>query len=202
MGIEIKKSPPVDQVMHPPQHPTQVPQHVIDAGILNLEFHQRLIADIDRIAARAGIPVSAMYSRLPDYMSAGEVEWIRDLRKSSDMGMVYSGNRKHPIEDTMISIAGACLRNYIDVRFMPVQQVIARLVAGNMPSPTVLLIPNFFIETGGDIAPWHVPELLGMLYTRMANNQKTILYVSSMAAMEKSYGDSFKNHLTAHYLKA
>lgn len=176
-----------------------VPKSAITAGIIDELYHERLLADIDRICARAGVPTSFVWSKLSEHLHGNDLEWVRAIKHSSHQGMVYLGPQKTPVEDSLMAIAGACLRNYIDVRFMPVQTVISRLAAGDMPKPTVLLIPNFYLDKGGNLADWNIPELLGLLYSRMANNLKTIIHVSSMSGMDKNYGESFRKHIEAHY---
>lgn len=168
---------------------------------MDKEFHARLLLEIERFTETAGIVPAMVWSRMAEYCTEEEIEWVRRMRQDKTNGMVYVGSPNVPVEDKMMAIAGACLRNYIDARVMPVQDVIARLRADTMPHPTVLLIPNFCIEKGegGDIAQWHISSLLGLLYSRLAKNLKTVLYVGSWASLEKNYGEAFKKHIASHY---
>lgn len=179
----------------------QIPAEVFEIGILNIEYHAKLIADLERIAEKAGIPASMVWSRLSQYCEDKDVAWVKHIRKGEDNGLAYVGKFKVPVEDKMMAITGACLRNYIDARIMPVQEVIARLKDDSMPQPTVLLIPNFCMDkgNGGDIAQWQISSLLGMLYSRLAKNLKTVLYVGSLPALESNYGEAFRKHIEHHY---
>lgn len=179
----------------------KIPEAVFEEGRMDKEFHARLILDLARFSEVAGIVPDMVWSALSDYCSPEEVEWVRRMKQDKTNGLVYTGTLEVPVEDKMMAIAGACLRNYIDARVMPVQDVITKLKADTMPTPSVLLIPNFCIDkgSGGDIAQWHISSLLGLLYARLAKNLKTVVYVGSWSALEKNYGDAFKKHLDAHY---
>lgn len=181
----------------------KIPQQAFDSGLLDIEHHERLLADLNKVSDIAGIPPRFVWSRLSEYCKGEDYKWLASMRTAETNGMVYVGKTERPIEDTMMAITGACLRNYIDARVMSVQEVIQRLKENEMPSPTVLLIPNFCLDKdgGGNLPAWQVSSLLGLLYTRLSRNLKTILYVGSMAAMHTSYGDAFTAHIEAHYLR-
>lgn len=178
-----------------------IPEEVFAIGILNKDYHERLLSDIDRVAAVAGIPTYFVWSRLSQYCTDEDVAWVKKMRAGNDHGLAYVGTSDKPVLDRMMAITGACLRNYTDARMMSVQDVIRLLKAGDMPSPTVLLIPNFCLgaSMGGNIPSWEVSSLLGLLYSRLAKNLKTVLYVESLAVLEKGYGAPFRQHIESHY---
>lgn len=185
---------------------TCVPEEAFKSGILNKEFHERLLVDIDAVIEVAGIPPEYLWSRLSEHCRVDEVEWMKNIRKHTNHGLaLVNGGQKgkpaKPAIDRMMALTGACLRNYIDSRVMPLQDVLARLKDDAMPSPTVLMIPNFCLSQndGGHIAPWQISALLGLLYSRLSKNLKTVVYVSSLDAVEKAYGESFRQHLEAHF---
>ena len=97
----------------------------------------------------------------------------------------------------MMGVAGACLRNFVEAKVMTIQELLSDLKAGDPPDVTVLLVPNFFIEKseGGKIADWHIAELLGVLYARVAKGQQTFLYVSNFDSLRKTYGEPIALHL-------
>lgn len=179
-----------------------IPPDVFAQGLLDKTYHERLIADLPRLASKAGIPPAFVWSRLSDYCSAKDLAWVRNLRDHYDQGLIYSGtNFSIPVEDKMMAIAGACLRNYINAKVVTVQSVIMRLKNDDMPSPTVILVPNFCMakEDVSSVAPWEAASLLGWLYSRLAQNQKTVLYVGNMKTLEAVYGEAMARHLKAHY---
>lgn len=184
-------------------NPAMIPKDAFDSGLLSRDYHDRLIADLENIVKRAGVPVSAVWSRLSQLCDADcDYEWVRAMRFSEDGGMAYIGKPKGAsVEDRMRGIVGACLRNYTNARMMTVQDVLARLKSGDMPDPTLLLIPNFCMDKadGGDIPTWQVSELLGLLIERASMGKKTVLYAPSWTALEKQYGTSFCEHIKAYY---
>lgn len=178
-----------------------IPAEVFTSGILDKEHHLRLIADLDGVTTVAGIPRDMAWSRLSSYCTEPELQWVRQINGTETYGLAYTGTHEVPIEDKMMAMAGAFLRNHIDARVMVVQEVVKRLKNDSMPTPAVLLIPNFCVAKidGGDLPSWETSSLLGLLYTRMAKNVKTVIYVGSMVALEKQYGSSFSSHINAHY---
>ena len=130
---------------------------------------------------------------------------MRTLNQHSDagvLGLVYVGRKPaSPVAQRMMALAGACLRNFINAKVMTVQEVLARLKEGNMPNPSVLFIPNFFIgkEHGGAIPAWQVAGLWGLLLDRQAEGCQTFLYVEDMDAMAAQYGDTFKDHFINYF---
>lgn len=212
MALIIKKhppsAPPVPKVLSEDhtivaQQFSGVPASAFEEGTLDAQYHERLLADLDRVAETAGVQKAFVWSKLSSYCDTHEVEWVKRMRKGQDHGLAYVGKKNIAIEDKMMAIAGVCLRNYIDARMMPVQEVLTRLKNDTMPQPTVLLIPNFSLEKkdGGDIPQWQVSSLLGLLYTRLARGLKTVVYISSMESLGLFYGESFKKHVEAHYTK-
>lgn len=179
----------------------KIPEEVFEIGILDKEYHARLLLDLERHAAKAGIPPEFIWSRMSVYCTADEVAWVKRMRLGKDHGLCYVGEFSVPVEDKMMAVTGTCLRNFIDARVMPVQEVLSNLKSDHMPYPTVLLIPNFCLSKGegGDIAQWQSSALLGMLYSRLAKNLKTVLYIGSEQALEKNYGEAFLKHIKAHY---
>lgn len=180
-----------------------IPEDVFSIGILSHEYHERLLSDLDRVVETAGIPKHFVWSKMSEYCTEPEVAWVKRMRKGQDHGLAYIGKKNKAIEDKMMAIVGACLRNYIDARLMTVQEVLTRLKNDTMPQPTVLLIPNFSLEKkdGGDIPQWQVSSLLGLLYTRLARGLKTVIYISDLNSLSMFYGESFKKHIDSHYTK-
>lgn len=180
-----------------------VPQYAFDQGILDADFHERLLSDLDQVTEVAGIPKEMVWSRMVEYCVPDEIAWVKNMRTSKDHGLAYVGAQEKAISQKMFAVVGACLRNYIDARIMSVQEVLSRLKNDVMPQPTVLLIPNFSMikGNGGDIPQWQVSSLLGLLYTRLARGLKTVVYIESMEELDKFYGASFRKHLDSYYTK-
>jgi len=178
-------------------------QTAIKCGLADPVYHERLMADIQGTIQAANIPESYVWASLHKYCNEVEVDYVFDIKRHTDrdppvFGMVYIGRVEgEPINDRMMSIAGTCLRNYINAKVMTLQEVLASLKAGEMPSPTVLLIPNFFLGkgSGGHIADWEVSSLIGLLYKRQQEEKQTVVYVGDWDGMILEYGQVFEDHL-------
>lgn len=183
----------------------QIPDAAFKSKLLDRDFHERLIADLPAIAAKAGVNQSAIVSRLSQACTPDEVDWVRNLRNPVDVGLIFMGTKFDvPVDVKMTAITAVCLRNYTDARMMTVQDVVKRLKDDTMPAPTVLLIPNFCLDkaNGGDMPTWEVTNLMGLLLSRSSKGLKTVLHASSMAVLQKQYGDSFKALLEVKYSQA
>ncbi len=179
--------------------------HVYKPGVLKVDEHYRLVLDLQSYAEKANIPALYIYTSMKNYCGEVECDWVRSLTKHAEegiAGLVYTGPIPH-VEDRMMAIAGACLRNYIAAQVMPLQEVVERMKTNSMPVPRVLLIPNFFLKKdgGGDIPSWQVSSLLGLLYARFAKGLQTVLYVQNMHNLGETYGVSFTSHITGHYTR-
>lgn len=179
-----------------------IPEAAFESKLLDRDYHDRLIANLKTHAMQAGIPPSYVWTRLSKYCSAVEMDWVRNMRHSEDNGLVFSGTEFNvPVEDKMMAITGACLRNYIDARVMTVQELLGRLKNDDPPGHTLVLVPNFCMakDDKSSVAPWQAASLLGWLYSRLSNNQKAVLYVGSIKTLEEVYGEAMARHIKSHY---
>jgi hypothetical protein len=175
----------------------------LETGIADPVYHERLMSDIHGVAKTANIPESYVWTSIHKYCEAAEVKYVSEIKRHMDsedpvFGMVYRGKIEgSPINDRMMSIAGMCLRNYINAKVMTLQEVLASIKNSDMPSPTVLLIPNFYLSkgSGGHIADWEVSSLIGLLYKRQQEEQQTVVYVGDWDGMKLDYGQVFADHL-------
>ncbi len=189
---------------------TVMRQQAIDDKLIDEVQHIQLLSDIAGYTRTAGIPEHYVWTSATTYCGAAELEYINNIKKSLtdrdglNIGMVYVGDVDGAaINERMMSIAGVCLRNYINAKVMTVQAVIDALKQGTMPSNvSVLLIPNFFSsrKSGGRIAEWEVANLLGLLYQRQQDGKHTVLHVSNMKELAMEYGESFEKHLQSKFV--
>lgn len=181
-------------------------EQAIESGLIDPVAHDMLLADIQGVVRQAGIPERYVWTPIRDYCAEDEINYVSTLKDpdADAIGMMYIGNIDGAsVNDRMMSIAGTCLRNYINAKVMTVQDVIHALKSDSMPSNvSVLLIPNFFIgkKDGGHIADWEVSALLGMLYKRQQEGKKTVIYVSDKKALEAEYGKLFIDHLDGKFV--
>lgn len=182
----------------------------IENGLISEDAHGMLLADLDGYTRTAGIPEHFVWTSVKDYCTEeAEMDYVLSIKGSLQakdgrvIGMVYLGDVDGAaINDRMMSIAGICLRNYINAKVMTLQDVLGALKTDTLPgNVSVLLIPNFFSSRsdGGRIAEWEVAGLLGMLYKRQQEGKHTVLHVSSLKELAAEYGTSFKKHLDGKF---
>lgn len=179
---------------------TALRESAIDNGLIDEYYHDQLLADISAVVRQAGIPERYVWTSLTEYCGEDEIEYVSHLKHSdSHIGMVYIGKvGGKPVNERMMAIAGACLRNYINAKVMTVYDVMDAMKDGEMPSPTVLLIPDFY--DGTVHAEWRLSGLMGMLYKREQQDKKTILYVSDKKGLGSAYGEQFAKHLSGKFV--
>ncbi|HEY0821449.1 MAG TPA: hypothetical protein VGD46_21920, partial [Rhizobacter sp.] len=188
---------------------TTLQTHAYDTKVLVKEVHDRLVHDIENVARMAGIPVPMIWTSATQYCNEDEIDYTRRLHlhaAEGTFGYLYVGKQhgEHPVSMRMMALAGACVRNFINARVMTVQDLLAAVRKDNVPSPTVLLIPNFFVSTehGGNLPSWQASGLMSVLLNRMAAGQQTYVYVDDLDAMKAQYGDMVYQHLAAYFQRA
>lgn len=182
-------------------------------SVLKPEVHARLVSDLDGVAREANIPAHFVWTSATKWCSDIEQDYLKNLRKHSAMGlhgMVYTGvpsPQDVSVSERMFAITGACLRNFVGAKVMPLHDVLSALKDEDSPTQRVICVPNFYTREkqlvrrkGGPVADWQLPALLGWLYERMSNSSyQTILYVQDMDGMAEDYGTLFHQHLTRHF---
>lgn len=176
------------------------------SGVLNSQYHDPLIKDIKSVARSANIPESVLWNSMKDDCTDQEVEYIRNLRTASQEGIygfAYVGRPKGlSVAGRMHLMAAACVRNYINAKVLTQKTVVSHLRDDDMPNPTVLLLPDFYMGTveGGKVPDWIVYGLLSLLYDRHAAGDQTIIYVSSLTDLQLGLGQAFVNHVQENFL--
>ena len=173
-------------------------------GVLDPEEHDRMVADIDKIARDANIQPAWIWAKLDQHCSAPEVAWVRRFpfhKVEQRAGLCLVG--KHPtldVEARFAAITGALVRNFVRARLMTLNQVVTATDAGSPPDMSCLVVPNFFEGLAQQALPaWRLALLLDTLLQRQLRGQQTVLYVTDMVALGKEYGATLRRHLETHY---
>jgi hypothetical protein len=174
-----------------------------ESGVLSVEHHNRLVEDIDNIAAQSNILTKSITTRMDAICSLDEITWVQNFRahkEAGTAGLAYVG-KIDKVTDRMMLIAGACIRNFIDARLYTIQEVVEGLKTGDLYHPRVMLIPNFHIskEVGGGLPSWQISQLLGFLMNRYTAGNITILYIHNMKILASEYGSPVENLIREHY---
>lgn len=176
---------------------------VIDS-VLDKEKHQRLIQDIDHIADTANIPTAAIHRSAVGFVSSSELDWLRHFNayRTNKAGLVIVGEPESNPEDKCVAITAALVRNFIDARFMAVNSVLTAAEDGNLPEPTVLVIPNLFVCSAGGknaLPAYKIQTVYDVLVRRMALNRPSVLYIENLDQCNLAYGGFFVRHLKQNY---
>lgn len=175
------------------------------ASILNKEYHARLIEDIDHYASVANVPVHMIHEPMAKYCSPEEVAWFKGIllqREKGVAGLCLTGiDIKRPVETRMMAMACALLRNYVDARVVTMTTLLEEHKGGEVESPTVLFIPNFYVEYAGGKpnTNWQVNILQDILMRRLVEQKTTVIYVQSIEGIKKNFGESIGVFIEAHW---
>jgi polyhydroxyalkanoate synthesis regulator protein len=178
---------------------------VPDGSILDPTVHARLLDDIESVSRQANVPVHMIHRSMKDFCTSAEIKWFRHYKLhmiNGDAGICFVGTQPK-VNQKIMAIAGAFLRNFIDARVITLTALLQATKEGDSPDPTVLLIPNFYVDMeGGKPLPAYESSMLyDVLMERMTRARTTVLYVSSMDMMAKHYGSAMESLVTSHYLQ-
>jgi hypothetical protein len=165
--------------------------------VLDPVAHARIILDKANICAMAGINPQFLEEGLSTYCTPAEVQWVREFIKSpktSTYGLLLSGRKP----DTRCQAIAACLvRYYIDARMMSLNELLERYEAHDLPTPTVLLVPNLFVSVSGKGLPgWKIQSLYDVLVRRRSQGRASIVYVEDKDSLALAYGTPFSDLLS------
>lgn len=173
----------------------------MDLGILDPVKHERLIADIDHVQEMANIPRGFITKSMTEFCPADDIEFVKHFPKhkaAGTAGLLMVGTTN--ADTRMMAMCGAFLRNFMDARVIPLNTLLTAQEAGDVPSPTVLLIPNLYIKSVGKSLPaWKIQVLYDLLLSRYVAGKTTIAYTEDLGGMENAYGQVFADHLKTNY---
>ncbi len=171
---------------------------VTNTGILDPEYHGRLIETLDDVLRQANVQRQFVINTASNWCTPAEIAWLSSIRdpELSKSGLVLS--RRHNPLATMAAMTGALLRNYIDCRVILTRE----LMEMQPREVTVVAVPNFYLHSSnaGKVAAWESPLVLEWLYARFNADKKCILYVENMDALRAEYGNEIYEFLINNYV--
>jgi len=174
---------------------SELMERIQKEGLLDLNRHATLLADIDSIAETAGIPVSSIYHSMKEVCTLDELKFARDLwLDPKTAGVVYI----HDVYTMprMMAVTAACLRNFVDARIILMAEIVRAIKEGNAPKCDVVLIPNFCIAAKDKgIADWEMTHVLGWMLDRHFSGLKTLVSISKKEDVQKVMGQMMIDHL-------
>lgn len=173
--------------------------------ILDPVKHARMIAEADSICLTANIPKHYFLNVLAADVcgkDSPEVEWVKHYyaNRAEARSLLLTGIHKIAPDTKMMAMAGGMLRNNIDARVIPLHSLLDSHKSGEAPDPTVLLVPNLFVQSGGKgLTSWQSQMVYDLLLSRFTAGKLTVAYVQSLDGLAKEYGILFSQHLKTHY---
>lgn len=172
-------------------------------SILHADYHSRLMTDLTAICRQANVPEHMIHRGMTQYCGPQEIEWVKHYaqHKKDSAGVCFVGQFKRSIDTVMMAMCCAFLRNYVDARIVTLSQLMQGANDGGVPEPSIMFIPNFFVDIGGgkQLAGHQAAVVYDILLERLVNGQMTILYISSMEALTTQYGGQFRSFLSDHW---
>jgi hypothetical protein len=175
-------------------------------SILDPERHAAILRNKDMILRVANLNEKYLHQSMKNGVSTqSEIDWVKNFnihRKNNVAGLAMVGVEN--ASEKQMEMCGALLRYFIDGRVMTLTNVLGHLEDGNMPEPSALFIPNFFVKMpGGSPLPgFKLGWLYDLLLDRHIANKPTCLYIESMAGMTDAYGSAMADLIKGQYLIA
>jgi hypothetical protein len=172
-------------------------------SILDPIVHERLILDLDGFSDTANITPHYVYTSMSKYCNATEMDYVRNFNKYRNenvAGLCLTGENS---EKRCMSVTGAFVRNFIDARLVTLNQLIDGAKDQSLVDPTVMVIPNLFVQTDGKaLTSWQIQSIYDVLLGRFTKNRSTVVYVQDLAALGFAYGSLIQSHLADHFIQS
>lgn len=165
-----------------------------ESGVLKPDVHERLILGIERYAEEANIPAKYIATPLSDHLEDWQLKAVARIRSSPYAGFVFTGDSSVALHKMQV-IAGALIRNFIDVKVMMSGQAF-RADSQQARKIEVLIVPDFFV---GNVSELHY-DTIGVLADRMQANKKTILYVSDYGKLKNKFTEFMFNLIESNWV--
>jgi len=178
----------------------------VQKSIMGVDYHARLLADINNIAAQARIPVAMLHQSATKFCGKEIIRWLKnwqDCRDDGRGGLCLTGVPKEiSISDQLAAITAVFVRHYIDARMITFNRVLENMGTENEETPTILVIPDVYIQgqAGAKGATnFQQQDLYGLLLERASKSKLSILYVQDLDAMRHDYGPVIADHIASNF---
>jgi len=205
MGIKLKtKDVEPDDLSEDEVHHLSVYGEYYAAGILKYQKHWRMVQNIGMYAEQAGIPEYFIYNTSEGVLLETDVAYLEEFSSQFSKGIsgaVIEG--KENFLDRMYSMVGVLIRNFIDARFITLQDLIKEIKAGNPPKSKLICIPNFALDKseGGNVATWEMSNVLSWMLNSHSQGRQVVVYVETLDYINQQYGGVLRTHIDNHFLE-
>lgn len=203
MALNIKPKQAIDDPQDKDLHMKTYGKYY-EPGVLDYDTHWRLVLNLSGYAAQANIPEYYVYHPAKDVLIDSDLEYLEQWTKLPDYG-VYGGvmtSKSGDASDRMAAFVGVMLRNFVDARYITVQDIVATLKRGDTIDSKLVCIPNFALpkNDGGDYAHWEASAVSGWLMNRHSHGYQTVIYASSESRIAEVYGSTLGKIVSKHYV--
>lgn len=204
MGIKLKTDIEGDDLSEDEKHHMKTYAEYYQTGILNYQKHWRMVQNIEMYAEQAGIPEYFIYNTSEGILLSKDVAYLEDFGRQFIKGIsgaVIESN--HNFIDRMYSMIGVLTRNFIDSRFITLQDLIKEIKAGNPPKSKLICIPNFALDKseGGNVATWEMSNVLSWVLNSHSQGRQIVIYVETLDYINQQYGGVLRTHIDNHFLE-
>ena len=205
MGIKLKtKDIEPDDISEDEKYHMQVYGEYYATGILNYQKHWRMVSNIGMYAEQSGIPEYFIYHTSEGILLPKDVEYLEKFSShfiNGISGAVIESN--HNFMDRMYSMVGVLIRNFIDARFITLQDLIKEIKSGNSPKSKLICIPNFALDKseGGNVATWEMSNVLSWMLNSHSQGRQVVIYVETLDYINQQYGGVLRTHIDNHFLE-
>lgn len=205
MGIKLKtKDIEPDDLSEDEKHHMLVYGEYYAAGILNYQKHWRMVQNIGMYAEQAGIPEYFIYNTSEGILLPKDVKYLEEFSSqfiNGISGALFEG--KENFIDRMYCMVGVLTRNFIDARFITLQDLIKEIKAGNPPKNKLICIPNFALDKseGGNVATWEMSNVLSWMLNSNSQGRQVVVYVETLDYINQQYGGVLRTHIDNHFLE-
>jgi hypothetical protein len=158
-----------------------------ETGVLHPQFHDRLVANIDQIASRAGLGVQHRHliwtsadlnkaemqlCEAAVLMARHQVPWT-----APKLGICYTKSQADA-ERKMLAMAGLLVRNFVDARVMGRMDIVAERKSGASIDATVVMVPDFALPEYVESMPaWERQHMMEFVHERIREGLPTCIFV-------------------------
>lgn len=170
-------------------------------SLLDPVTHQRLIEALPQIVHQSHVPEMFIKTSALGNCDEKDIEFLTNYHRFKEMGVAgYCKVGGTGSSRKLNFMAGALIRNYIDVRVYSLE---ACIELGNKVNPTVMIVPDFCLDTndGRPMTGWKVQQVYDFLVTRMSQSKPTIVYAQDVKLIESTFGKSLADFIQTNYIR-
>lgn len=206
MGIKLKtKDIEPDDLSEDEVHHMSVYGDYYQTKILNYKKHWRMVQNIGMYAEQAGIPEYFIYNTSEGILLPKDIDYLEKFGVHAEKGISGAVIPTHDTNfiDRMYSMVGVLTRNFIEARFITLQDLIKEIKAGNPPKSKLICIPNFALDKseGGNVATWEMSNVLSWVLNSHSQGRQLVVYVESYDYIRQQYGGVLWTHIDNHFLE-